>query len=116
MTGELEYLKKRGLNISYDSDEVIDDLEYELMESGNIEVDVFYKIIDLSKELTLPFHLEDKIELDENEYPIYVDYMTPEEIEDGGIDEDLKELNFVTMLITDALDLFKYQNKLIKWK
>lgn len=114
MTSELEYLIKRGLNISYDCDEVISELEIELLESGNIEVDVFYKVIDLTKDITLPFDLKETIELGEKDYPIYVDYMTPEEIDEIGICEDLKSLSFVTMSINDALDLFKYQNRVIK--
>ncbi len=114
MTEELEYLIQRGLNISYDSEEVINDLELELLENGNIEVDVFYKIIDLRTDITLPFDLSGRVDFGDNDYPIYIDYMTPSEISEFGVEEDLKGLNFVKMSIVNAIELFEYQDKMIK--
>ncbi len=114
MTEELEYLRKRNLNISYDGEEIVDDLKFELEKSGNIEVDVFYKIIDLRTDITLPFGLSGQVDLGESDYPIYIDYMTPSEIAEFGVDDDLKKLNFVRMNIKDAIELFKFQDKMIK--
>lgn len=114
MTEELEYLIKRDLNISYDSEEVINDLELELLESGNVEVDVFYKIIDLRTDITLPFDLSGRVDFGDNDYPIYIDYMTLGEIAEFGVEEDLKGLNFLKMKIKDAIELFAFQDKMIK--
>lgn len=114
MSEELDYLKNRDLNISYDSEAVIQALEDELLVTPkNEEINVYYKVIDLNTDIAIPFN-PDHVEFADNEYPIYVDYLTKEEIQEYGIDDDLKKLNMVKMKLCDALELFRYQDRIIK--
>lgn len=108
MNEELERLKSYRLNISCECEDVIEELEAEKEMSGNIEIDVFYRLMDVDKEARLP------VETYVKDYPIFIDYQTKEEIEEDGIDEDLKRLSMVTMTINEAIEVFTFQNSIIK--
>lgn len=113
MFEELEKLKNHGVNISYPSEEMIQDLEIELSENENIEVNLYYKLIDLKDYLKVP-DIEN-LEPEERMYPIYIDYATLEEIKnDNSIIDDLKKLNVVRVKVREALEIFKYQEKVVK--
>lgn len=113
MTEELQYLIDRDLNISYACEDVIEELQDVLIEGGNIQVNVFYKIIDLSTDISMPLQMQN-VQFNDNSYPIYIDYLADDEIKDKSLSADLKELNSVRMSVRDALDLFNFQNKIIK--
>lgn len=113
MTEELQYLIDRDLNISYACEDVIEELQDVLIEDGNIQVNVFYKIIDLSTDISMPLQMQN-VQFNDNSYPIYIDYLTDDEIKDKSLSADLKELNSVRMSVRDALDLFNFQYKIIK--
>lgn len=96
MNDLLEILKQnQHLNISYDSEDMIIDLGLYIEQYGNKEVDMYYKFVD-------------------GGYPIFVDYLTAEEKQEVGVEDDLKGLNFVKMEAIEALEVFKQQDKIIK--
>ena len=106
MSNELDYLKRfKGMNISYDCSDVIDDLKFEFIQSGNIDVNVYYKI-----------GFQTMIDNELIEFPVYIDYLTNKELKENeqSFYDDLKDLNMVKMSIVDAVELFEYQNTIIK--
>lgn len=106
MSKELDHLKRfKGMNISYECGDVIDELKFEFLKSGNIDVNVYYKI-----------GFETKNEDEVIEFPIYIDYLTDKELKENeqSFYDDLKVLNMTKMTIVDALELFEYQNKIFK--
>lgn len=107
----LQELKNRKkLNVSIDCEDVIKELTDAYLEFGNIEVNVYYKLIDLEKETAIPI-----VEgVNYKNYPIAVDFLTLDEINEFGVDEDLKPLNVCRMSITEAIEIFEFQKEIIK--
>ncbi len=108
-----EIRNRKKLNVSLDSEDIIGELKDMYEEYGNIEVNVYYKLIDLEKETEIPI-----VEgVDYKDYPIFVDFLTLNEVSEFGVDEDLKPLNVYRMEITEAIELFEFQNEINKsWK
>lgn len=107
----LQELKERKyLNVSIDCEDIIKELKDTYEEYGNIKVDVYYKLIDLEVDTVIPI-----IEgIDYKDYPIFVDFLTLDEINEFGVDEDLKPLNVCRMDLEEAIEIFEFQNEIIK--
>lgn len=105
-----ELQERKELNVSYPCEDVIQELKDVYEEQGEIEVNVFYKYIDLIEESNIP--IVDGVNY--AEYPIFIDFLTQEEINKYGIDEDLKQLNCYKMNIKNAIELFEFQEQIIK--
>lgn len=105
-----EVQSRKKLNVSFPCEDIIEELKAVYEERGEIEVNVYYKYIDLIEETNIPIF--DGV--DYSDYPIFIDFLTQDEINQYGIDEDLKQLNCYKMNIKNAIELFEFQEQIIK--